>query len=301
MLSLGGLTNPNMIFGSLVSEQEKLASNAVGTTKAYTDCEGYKKFTESQGISKEDADSNTEAVNTRIDELQSDIIRNPWSEAQQVKIDENECLREIRLAEMEADRTFPNTLKTSSEVENSSETINYLPYSNDQLGISFEYPSDWNVEEKTNRFSDAPADVEVYDGLNSFKYQQDKRNMGEFDSLDLELMAQMTLNSLTSVSGTSLVEGISMDKYQVDGKDTATFLIKTESSTGQNSFSNPDYATQVFIIDNNNGFDIIMYQNSLTEFDSPESQEILSQMLDSFQFLDSEQNEEITTSENNED
>ena len=42
-------------------------------TKAYTDCEGYKKYTEGQGISEEDADSNTEAVNDRIDQLQSDI------------------------------------------------------------------------------------------------------------------------------------------------------------------------------------------------------------------------------------
>ena len=71
-------------------------------TKAYTDCEGYKKYTEGQGISEEDADFNTEAVNDRINRLQSDIIRNPWSEEQQVKIDENECLIDIRFSRNES-------------------------------------------------------------------------------------------------------------------------------------------------------------------------------------------------------
>lgn len=287
--------NPNMIFGSLVSEQEKLASNAVGTKKAYTDCEGYKQYTESQGISKEDADSNTEAVDARMDELSSDIIRNPWSEAQQIKIDEKECLKEIRIAETKADGTFPEGLKPTSE-ENTTEPLTYLPYSNDQLGISFEYPSNWNVEEKTNRFSDAPADVEVYDGLNSFKYQMDRTDVGESSFIDLELMADMAQNSLTSAPESSLVEKVDLDKYRIDDRDTATFLIKTDSPLGENF----DYATQVFVIDNEDRFDVIMYQNTVTDFDTTKSQEILRHILDSFHFISSNGNGD-TNNENNED
>lgn len=291
MFSLWGLMNPNMIFGSIVPEQEKLGSNATGINKTYTDCEGYQRYAENQGISKEEADTNTEAVDARMEELQTDIIRNPWSEAQQIKIDEKECLKEIRIAETIADGTFPEGLKPSSEVENSTETKTYLPYSNQQLGISFEYPSDWNVQEKTNRFSDAPADVEAYSGLNSFKYQQDRTDVGESDLIDLELMADMAQNSLTSTPGTSLVESVDINKYRIDEKDTATFLIKTEGSFEENSNLNIDYATQVFVIDNDNRFDVIMYQNIVADFDTSESQEKLNHIIDSFRFTNSDQND----------
>lgn len=196
--------------------------------------------------------------------------------------------------------TFPETLEPSYEVENSTETRNYFPYSNQQLGISFEYPSNWDVEEKTNRFSDAPADVEVHNGLNSFKYQLDRTDVGESDFIDLELMADMAQKSLTKTQETNLVKGVDMDKYQIDGKDTATFLIKTERSFGENSYSNSDYATQVFVIDNENRFDLIMYQNTVTDFDTPKSQEILNHMLNSFQFINNEEGG-ATTSENDKD
>jgi hypothetical protein len=154
-------------------------ANVSMDTKAHTDCEGYKKYTDGQGISEEDADSNTEAVNDRIDQLQNDIIRNPWSEEQLVKIDENECIRDIRLAEMKADGTFPRTANTSLEIENSTETIRYLPYTNQKLGISFEYPSSWTLDEKENRF-DTGTEAMVYDGLNMFKVLFREDSMKEF-------------------------------------------------------------------------------------------------------------------------
>ena len=103
-------------------------------------------------------------------------------------------------------------------------------------------------------------------------------------------MADMAQNSLTSTPETSLVESIDLDKYQIDGRDTATFLIKTDGSVGENSYLNSDYATQVFVIDNENRFDVIMYQNTVTDFDTPNSQEILNHMLNSFGFIDSEEN-----------
>ena len=251
---------------------------------------GYEEFTESLEMTKEEADFNTEVVDVRIGDLERLLQRSlPISNDE---IEEKECLQAIRALENNANATV--------QLEDSTETINYLPYSNQQLGISFEYPSNWNVEEKTNRFSDAPADVEVHDGLNSFKYQLDRTDVGESDFIDLELMADMAQNSLTRTTETSLVEGVDMDKYRIDGKDTATFLIKTERSFGENSYFNSDYATQVFVIDNGNRFDLIMYQNTVTDFDTPQSQEILNHMLNSFQFINSEEKVD-TTDENDED
>jgi hypothetical protein len=53
-----------------------------------------------------------------------------------------------------------NTQTTNSLPVN-TQTTNSLPitwstYSNKKLGISFEYPSTWTVEEKTNRFDTFP-------------------------------------------------------------------------------------------------------------------------------------------------
>lgn len=53
--------------------------------------------------------------------------------------------------------------------DNSTENnLNYIIYSDNRLGISFEYPSNWNVEGKINRFSKY-SDVLVYNGTNHSK------------------------------------------------------------------------------------------------------------------------------------
>lgn len=186
----------------------------------------------------------------------------------------------------------------------STETpINYTLYSNPNIGISFEYPSDWKVDEKTSRFSDG-ADVEVSKGFNSFKYMQDKTDVGDSDFFDLEFMADMAQNELTKQPETQLVESVDMDKYKISGLDTATFLVKTEKSFSENSFLTLDYATQVFLVDADNRFDTIMYQDTVTKFDEPESQEILNHMLNTFKFDDSSgasEDDEENEDEQNED
>jgi len=190
-----------------------------------------------------------------------------------------------------------NSVTASLEVQNSTETLAYLPYTNQELGIAFEYPSDWKVEEKTSRF-DGDADVQVYSGLNSIKYVKDKTGAGDTGFFDLDSMATMAQNALTQDPNKSLVETVDLDKYKIDNKDTATFLIKTEESFGESSFLSLDFATQIFIVDVDNRFDTIMYQDTVTKFDTPESQEKLNHMLNSFRFINSENNNEIDTSEN---
>lgn len=285
--SFGSLLTPYAIFETPAIGQENLRTNGDATSKTYTDCEGYKKYTESQDISKEEADSNIEAVDTRIDELLSDIIRNPWSEAQQVKIDEKECLSEIRLAEMKTEGTFSGTANTSFGTENSTEIIRYLPFTNQEYGISFEYPSYWNVNEKISRFSTGP-DVEVSDGLNAFKFVKDKTSLGDSEFFDLKFMANNFQKVALEDPEKRLIEKVDLDTYQINGKDTASFLFTGKYSFDENSLIKTDYATQVFVIENRDNFDILMYQDTIIRFDTPESQGIMNHILDSFKFIDSE-------------
>ena len=59
----------NTAYGQVNEKQKELAFNDNGEKKVYTDCNGYKQFTEGQSISKEVVDSNTTAVDQRITSL----------------------------------------------------------------------------------------------------------------------------------------------------------------------------------------------------------------------------------------
>ncbi len=89
--------NLNSVYGSVTPEQEELGTNEDGDKKSYTDCDGYKEFTESKGISKEDADYNTDAVDQRIQELQSKGV-----DINKYEIEEFQCLEAIRAIENQA-------------------------------------------------------------------------------------------------------------------------------------------------------------------------------------------------------
>jgi hypothetical protein len=90
------------VYGVTV-EQESMARDENGEYKAYTDCGGYEDYTESLGISKEDADLDTETVDQRIITLQVDMNEGKVSEENDTKVQkELDCLSAIRAVEKEA-------------------------------------------------------------------------------------------------------------------------------------------------------------------------------------------------------
>ncbi|CAN5855217.1 hypothetical protein BH23THE1_BH23THE1_11880 [soil metagenome] len=70
------------------------------------------------------------------------------------------CFGLITLTSYEYGNVYGSLVSDNSTENN----LNYTVYSGDRLGISFEYPSNWNVEEKINRFSKY-SDVLVYNGM----------------------------------------------------------------------------------------------------------------------------------------
>ena len=83
-------------------EQEELGTNEDGDKKSYTDCEGYKEYTERMGITKENADYHSKAVDSRINNLSYSINSNPGSEDREALTEERDCLSAIRAIENEA-------------------------------------------------------------------------------------------------------------------------------------------------------------------------------------------------------
>ena len=193
---------------------------------------------------------------------------------------------------MKADGTFPGTANTSLEIENSTETIRYLPYTNQKLGISFEYPSSWTLDEKENRF-DIGAEAMVYDGLNMFKVLFREDSMKEFiDSLGFETVAESMEDSISNP--TNLIEGMNFDKYSIDGKETATFLYLAQTELGI------DLPTQAFIVNDDGSLVNFGYQDTKSNFDTPESQGVMNHIINSIKFFNSDDSSN-SSGDNNEE
>lgn len=169
------------------------------------------------------------------------------------------------------------SLESNSSETTSNTHINYKIYSNQLLDIAFTYPSDWTLQEKTNRFSD-DAEVMVYDGVNDFTFIDTKPGLD--DSLDLfglEYVASLISNTITADFSSRIMEPVSIGDYEIDGKETATFLYVVELP-----FSSLKYAMQIFVVDNDGEGNTLSYRDTISKFDSPESQEIMNRILDTF-------------------
>ena len=57
-----------------------------------------------------------------------------------------------------------NTIENSNT---NSNLVNWTTYTNDDIGVSFDYPAGWDVSEKENRFDVTAADVLVIESIMS--------------------------------------------------------------------------------------------------------------------------------------
>ena len=198
------------------------------------------------------------------------------------------CFGLITLSYYEYSNVY-GTLASNNSTQNN---LNYTLYSNDRLGISFEYPSDWNVEEKINRFSKY-SDVQVHNGSSSFKVMKSQ------SSSDTEMAEK--LGGLKDVVGIILppeeriVGAIEENMYAIDGTDTVSVLTAMEGLTNV-----PDKGLERILLIHNDVLYILTYQNTVDQFDSKKSQETIEHILTSFRFIDSN-NEDGLGSDNEDD
>jgi hypothetical protein len=198
------------------------------------------------------------------------------------------CFGLISLSYYEHSNVYGSLASNNSTQNN----LNYTIYSNDRLGISFEYPSDWNVEEKINRFSKY-SDVQVHNGSSSFKVMKSQ------SSSDTEMAEK--IGGLKEVVGIILppeervVGAIEENMYAIDGTDTVSVLTAMEGMTNV-----PDQGLERILLIQNDVLYILTYQNTVDQFDSKQSQETIGHILASFRFIDSN-NEDDRESDNEDD
>ena len=90
----------------------------------------------------------------------------------------------------------------------------FSKYSDTLLGVSFEYPSDWQINDKINRFA-KNSDVTVYNGSNSFRVM--KSQSSSDSTLVEKLGGPKEIVNIILPSEERIVGQIEENKYMIDG------------------------------------------------------------------------------------
>jgi hypothetical protein len=161
---------------------------------------------------------------------------------------------------------------------------NYTMYSDERLGVSFEYPSTWDLNDNINRFAKS-SEVTVYNGSNSFTVMKSQSSSDA--TLAEKLGGPKEVVDIILPVEERIVGQIEEDKYTIDGIDTASVLTALEGITGV-----PDIGLERFLLINKDTLYIFTYKDTVEKFDSKESQDTLRHILDTIKFLDTGFNEE---------
>lgn len=170
------------------------------------------------------------------------------------------------------------TILSDGSTKAYSQQIDWKNYTNGKLGVSFEYPSNWVIYEKQNRFEEGP-EINVDNGSNSFKFGTAPFPVENvIKLLGFKTGVSKIANAIPEGEG-RIIEGIDFNKYKIDGKETGSFLVVSYYENGI------ELPIEWFYI--NNGTNVLMagYSNTLDQFDSPSSQSIKNHILGSIKFL----------------
>jgi len=161
----------------------------------------------------------------------------------------------------------------------------FTSYNNTEFGISFDYPSNWEVSEKTDRFDTATPDVKVTSPdnfMNSFSFLNHYETSDEsLASIGLKETAESYADAFIANPGSILIEDVNDSEYLIDGNPTATFLF---TDPGNMYGSDKDIGNQFFMVGYDGKLYAMGYKNTVDNFDSPQSQEIMERIISSFRF-----------------
>ena len=171
-----------------------------------------------------------------------------------------------------------------SAAENSTSesfaTGNWTTFTSDVFGISFDYPSTWNVEEKGNRF-DAGADVAVSNGdirFSAFKVL-DRPEDNPLKTSALAFNTRMIQDGVEKGGQDTIIEATDVKKYKIGGERAGTFVTKHDDGTF------PPSGVQTFFVTHNGDGYMIIFRAPTETFDTPETQVTMNKMIKSFKFL----------------
>jgi hypothetical protein len=169
---------------------------------------------------------------------------------------------------------------------NNSESlpVQYSNYTNDKHQIQFQYPSDWLIKEKTNRFEEG-HDITISNN----NIASGQLGISFFDDL-LEAFGTTDLQSATNDLHEGLITDYTHDWrtiesptfLTIDGQRSGTFLLTFEEKYETDPILG---ASQYWVtMVGNNAYTITFFSTPET-FDSPENTEIRDRFIKSIKFL----------------
>lgn len=155
---------------------------------------------------------------------------------------------------------------------------NYTTYGDARLGVSFEYPSNWTLDEKINRF-EKNSEVAVINGNSSFRVMKSQSNSDA--ELAEKLGGPREIVELILPSKERIVGQVEENKYIIDDTDTASVLTVLEGLSNV-----PDRGLERIVLIHDDTLFVLTYQDNVDTFDSRPTQEVFNHIINSFQFFD---------------
>lgn len=161
--------------------------------------------------------------------------------------------------------------------------VEYSNYTSEQYKIKFQYPSNWNIDEKTSRFEEG-SELKISspilgEGNIFIVYAETLLELGGTD------VSSATYNTLKLTIDDYKYEYKIIEKpsfFKIDNFDVGTFVYSWKDKYS-------DYptlwGTQDWIIPVGNHGYLISYANLASSFDDPQNTEIRNTFIDSIEFL----------------
>lgn len=156
---------------------------------------------------------------------------------------------------------------------------NWTTYTNDVFGMSFDYPSGWEVKEKKNRF-DSGSDVSVFNGTTKFfVIILDGSKDNPLRSSDIRENTQILADTAVKNENTILIEGPDVTKYRIAGERAGSFVTKVDNGISP-------HGIQTFVVIHSGDAYVLNFLDSTQTFDSPLTQSLMNRILQSFKFVE---------------
>jgi hypothetical protein len=167
-------------------------------------------------------------------------------------------------------------------IENNVFAIEYTNYISEKYGIQFEFPSEWQVTEKTSRFDDG-SDIKLKSGTSQFNINRFENTVIDFGASDIETATEKGLRGLKISLYGFEVKTIEEPSYlTINGYNTGTFLITFKDKYEDFGIKGAQQQWIVFV--GNAGY-MITFIAPTSTFDSPENIEFRDHFIKSIKFL----------------
>ena len=164
---------------------------------------------------------------------------------------------------------------------NPSFAVQYSNHTSDKYQIQFQYPTDWQLEEKTSRFEEG-SDIAITSPTFDQLITIGKMNTSEFGGMGLrETVYDYYKSSISNYDKET--RSIEVPSFStIDNQESGTYLITTKDKFKENAIK---WAQQYWLVKTSNGGYLMTYMATTDIFDSPDSTERRNNFIKSIKFL----------------